>query len=241
MKRVLVLWASEAMPRPTRSAILLTRGMPALLEAGAEGLSVLIADEHAAVRSPNPFPLTGRKPVALVNLWGAVSDAVALAALTELGFTVACYRVDESIYRDYGDNAHASPRDWPDGKRSPGVTAVTFMERPRRLSEDEWLGRWHGRMSPVSESIQPRTRYVRNHIRRASPGAPPLAGIVEEAFPSPRHITQPMLFYGASGPLSLVVNVLRILAAVTHFLTLWRIQTVVMSEYFIATPRPEPQ
>ena len=40
---------------------------------------------------------------------------------------------------------------------------------------------------------------------------------------------------------SLVVNVLRILAAVTHFLTLWRIQTVVMSEYFIATPRPEPQ
>lgn len=241
MKRVLVLWESGTRSRPERSAILLTRGMPALLAAGAEQLSVLIADEHAAVRSPSPFPLSGRKPVAVVNLWGAVPDEVAIAALIALGFTVACYRVEESIYRDYGDNRHAAPRDWPDGQRSPGVTAVTFMERPARLSEEEWLRRWHGRMSPISESILPRTRYVRNHIRQASPGAPPLAGIVEEAFPSPRHITQPMLFYGASGPLSLVVNVLRILAAVTHFLTLWRIQTVVMSEYFIDTRPPEPQ
>ena len=51
-----------------------------------------------------------------------------------------------------------------------------------------------------------------------------------------------MLFYGATGPLSLVLNMLRILAAVTHFLTLWRVQTVVMSAYFIRTAavsRPE--
>jgi len=239
LKRVLVLWESNTLSRLERSALLLKRGMPALLEDGAEQLSVLIADEHAAVRSPNPFPLSGHKPVAVVNLWGAVPSAVAI--LTALGFTVASYQVDESIYRDYGGNEHAAPRDWPDGQRSPGVTAVTFMERPARLSEAEWLRRWHGRMSPVSESIQPRTRYVRNHVQQASAGAPPLAGIVEEAFPSPRHITQPMLFYGASGPLSLVVNVLRILAAVTHFLTLWRIQTVVMSEYFILTNPPAPQ
>ena len=241
MKRLLVLWAADELTRSERRAVLLTRGMPALLTAGAEQLSVLIADEHAAVRSPSPFPLLGRKPVALVNLWGSVPEAVAITTLAELGFTVASYRVDESIYRDYGDNDHAAHRDWPDGQRSPGVTAVTFMERPARLSETEWLRRWHERMSPVSESILPRTRYVRNHIRQASAGAPSLAGIVEEAFPSPRHITQPMLFYGASGPLSLVRNLLRILAAVTHFLTLWRIQTVVMSEYFIHTESSEPQ
>ena len=241
MKLLLVLWSAGEKSRSERRTILLTNGMPALLKAGAEQLSVLIADEHAAVRSPSPFPLFGRKPVAMVSLWGSVSEAVAVTILAELGFTVASYHVDESVYRDYGDNDHATPRDWPDGQRSPGITAVTFMERPARLSETEWLRRWHERMSPVSESILPRTRYVRNHIRQASAGAPPLAGIVEEAFPSPRHITQPMLFYGASGPLSLVINVLRILAAVTHFLTLWRIQTVVMSEYFIHTASSEPQ
>lgn len=39
----------------------------------------------------------------------------------------------------------------------------------------------------------------------------------------------------ATGSISLIINMQRILAAVTHFRTLWRSQTVVMSEYLIRT------
>jgi len=68
---------------------------------------------------------------------------------------------------------------------------------PRRIPEDEWLRRWHGRMSPVSESIQPRQRYTRRHVRAVlTEGAPPFAGIVEEVFASPRHVRNPLARVG---------------------------------------------
>jgi hypothetical protein len=210
----------------------------AILERGAIALGICVADEDAQVRSPNPFPLFERRAVGLVNAW--LDEADGARWLTDViashGFEVALYRVQESVYRDYGDNAHAPRRHWPDGQRSPGILAVTFLERPSRLGREEWVRRWHGTMSPVSEAIQPRARYVRNLVLDAltSP-APPFEGIVEEAWPSARHVTNPFLFYGARTPWRLVANVVRILVAVTSFLTLWRIRTVMMSEYFIRT------
>ena len=60
--------------------------------------------------------------------------------------------------------------------------------------------------------------------------------MVEEVFASGRHIRNPFLFYGAKNPWQLVVNLVRLLSAVTSFLTLWRIQTVVMSEHLLETP-----
>ena len=101
------------------------------------------------------------------------------------GFRFAGYLVDEVVYTEYGGNRHSGPRDWPDGQRSPGIIAVTLMERPKRLSREEWIRRWHGKQSPVSEAMQPRTRYVRNVVIKAvTPDVPPYEGIVEEAWAS---------------------------------------------------------
>lgn len=237
-KVVCVAWDAGVLSREAREEALLTVAQPALRAGGAVLLSMCIADTAADVPSPSPFPLGGQVPSALVNLW--VEDLTAVPALVEVlagvGFRVAAYEVEESVYRDYGDNAHATPRDWPDGQRSPGITAVTFMERPARLDRAAWVERWHGTMSPVSEAIQPRTRYVRNLVLDAlTPDAPPFEGIVEEAWPSARHVRHPFLFYGASNPVQLVVNMGRIVWAVTRFLTLWRVQTVMMSEWFLVT------
>jgi hypothetical protein len=108
------------------------------------------------------------------------------------------------------------------------------MERPRRLDRDTWMRRWHGRQSPMSEAMQPRCRYVRNVVLRPlTPGAPPFEGIVEEAWPSFRHVTNPFLFYGASNPFELIKNMAIMLYSVVSFLDLWRIRTVTMSEYFL--------
>jgi len=91
-------------------------------------------------------------------------------------------------------------------------------------------------MSPVSEEIQPRTRYVRNLvIESITPDALPFEGIVEEAWPSKKHISSKYLFYGATNMVQLVKNMCRILKAVKSFLDLRRIRTTVMSEYLIKT------
>lgn len=237
-KIVYVLWAPRTWDKEAIRTGLLDGCAEELLEQGALRLQMNIADRFAEVRSPAPGVPFERPMCAQVNVWVPDLDRrFALeGVLRRAGFLVAGYRVEEQIYTDYGGNAHGSPRDWPDGQRSPGVLAVTLMERPRRLSYDEWIRRWHGRQSPMSEAMQPRARYVRNVVQSAlTPGAPPFEGIVEEAWPSFEHVTNPFLFYGAKNVFELVRNMAIMLRSVTSFLTLWRIRTVMTSEYFLAT------
>ncbi len=234
MKIVYLLWRPG--DRDRASSVLLDACVPAILDTGPERLVVYAADRESAVRSPAPKLHAGPPICGAVHVWQPDASPEVAPILSSRGFTIAGYEVEESVYRDYGDNEHAGPRDWPDGTRSPGVVAVTLLMRPRRLSREEWIRRWHGRMSPVSEAIQPRTRYVRNLVVRSlSPDAPPFEGIVEEAWPSSRHVSNPFLFFGAGNPIQLAVNMGRILGAVTSFLDLHRIRTTMMGEYFMKT------
>jgi len=131
-------------------------------------------------------------------------------------------------------NTVATSIDWPDGERSPVIMAVTLMERPHRLSHEEWIHRWHGTQSPVSEAMQPRARYIRNVVVKAvTPDAPPFEGIVEEAWPSARHITNPFLFYGAKNIFQLAGNMYRMFRSVSGFLNFTKIRTSTMSEYIL--------
>ena len=90
---------------------------------------------------------------------------------------LAGYEVVESLYRDYGGNQWSAPRAWPDGERSPGVLTVALLQQHPAQTFDEWMTRWHTRISPITEAIQPRCRYVRNAVFRAiTDGAPPVRG-----------------------------------------------------------------
>ena len=235
-KLVYLLWSPSGQDKRQRQRVLLEEVAPRLFEAGALKLTMYIDDPDSNVRSPAPFH-PGERICAEVALW--LDDVEGRAPCEEViraaGFRLAGYLVDESIYTEYGGNRHSGPRDWPDGRRSPGIIAITLMERPKRLSRQEWIRRWHGRQSPVSEEMQPRARYVRNVVVQAvTPDAPPFEGIVEEAWPSARHITNPFLFYSAGrNPFKLVWNVLRMLRSITSFLDLHRIRTTTMSEYIL--------
>ena len=105
------------------------------------------------------------------------------------------------------------------------------------MTHDAWTAHWHGVQSPVSEEIQPRTRYVRNAVVRSlTPDAPPYQGIVDEAWPSAEHVTDPMLFYCAEGSKEkLRRNIERMLKSVGGFLDMDRIRNVTMSEYLLKT------
>lgn len=239
-KLVYLLWPQRDLAPKERRTVLLERAAPSLLARGATYLHVFVNDDEVGVDSPAPSVPGGDDPfVASVSVFAEDAlDARPFAdVLRQCGFDVAGYRVEEQLYTEYGENAHGRARDWPDGTRSPGVTAVTCLERPAHLAKDEWMRRWHGRQSPMSEAMQPRSRYVRNVVLEVlTPGAFPFEGIVEESWPSAEHVKNPFLFYGAGNALELVVNIATMLHSVTRFLPLLRIPNVMTSEYFVRTP-----
>ena len=239
-KLIYLLWPREAMSPEQRRKTLLEECAPRLLALEPEGLQINIADDLATTPSPAPTPAFTEPFVAVVNVW--VDDCEQRFGfedvLREAGFQLDGYQVDEWLYTEYGEHPRINaPRDWPDGERSPGILAVTLLRKPKRLERDEWMRRWFGRQSPMSEWMQPRARYVRNVVEECvTPGADWVDGIVEEDWPSSEHVTNLKLFYGAESWAGVVRNMAIMLHSVMRILNLFNITTVMLSEYFIKTP-----
>ena len=66
-KLVYVVWDRRG--REARRRVLLGEVAPRLLDAGVLRLGVDVADDHAAVPAPTPFPLGAERPTGLVNAW----------------------------------------------------------------------------------------------------------------------------------------------------------------------------
>lgn len=236
VKLIYVLWASQGQSEKGTKVLLLSDVQGKLYDAGVKKLTMYIDDEFSTVRSPAPKLYPGPEISAELSLW--VDDVEKHhdieKTLEPYRFRIAGYLVEESIYTEYGGNRHFRQRDWPDGERSPVVMAVTLMERPKKLSREEWIRRWHGTQSPVSEAMQPRARYIRNVVLEPlTAGALPFEGIVEEAWPSARHITNYFLFYGAKNVCQLARNMYRMFRSVSSFLEFRKIRTSTMSEYIL--------
>lgn len=240
-KVVYLLWAA---PDPAHGDEvrdrLLVDAAPAVLALGARGLTVNVHDSAAAeAPSPAPPPPGEAAPLGQVSVWLDSYDKRAGVdeALAASGCGLSAHLVTESLYDDYGTTPHAGPRTWPDGERSPGVLTVALVHRPADLEPAEWIERWHGVQSPASGRLQPRTRYVRNQVHRAlTPDAPAMDGIVEEGWPSPEHVADPMLFFNAEGDRSrMEANIEEMMANVTACLDLARLRSVTMSEHLVRT------
>jgi hypothetical protein len=216
---------------------LLDETAPRLAAAGARGLGVNVHDTAAAAApSPVPTPESEAPHGAEISVWVDSYDRrqPLEKIVADIGLRYAGYLVVESLYEDYGTTPHAAARSWPDGERSPGVLTVALIHRPEGLSYRDWIDRWHGTQSPLSAELQPRTRYVRNEVVRAlTDGAPEINGIVEEAWPSARHVADPLLFYNASSADELTANITRMLESVNACLDLARLRSATMSEYIV--------
>jgi len=195
--------------RPSRSGNdvrtqLIDEIAPKLLALSPRGLQMDIDDEPATqVKSMVAVPGDELPVRALVSIWVDAHDTRGQyeEVLAAVGIRRAGYLVTESLYRDYGDNEHAPPRDWPDGERSPGIITLTVFDKPAGVSDETFYGHWYGHQSPMSEWVQPRARYVRNAVTRAlTPGAPSYRAIVEEAWPTVEHVSNLQAFFGATNP-----------------------------------------
>ena len=236
-KLIYLVWARKEPEANQLREELFGKVVPRLLKLGAAKLSLNIDDQDSDVPTPLPAPEGEIPLIAQVSVWLDCLDfrGPYEEALASIGTRRAGYLVTESLYTEYGDNEFATPRDWSDGERSPGVMIVTLLEKPSRLSYDDWVHHWHLTQSPLSAEIQPRVRYVRNAVvRPVTPDAPTYHGIVEEVFPSPEHITDPMKFYCADGSEKrLEANMEAMMRSVSDFLDIDRIRTTTMSEYLL--------
>jgi hypothetical protein len=236
-KLIYLVWLDPGTTRKDVAGVMLDTVAPELLALGPHRLSMDLWDAESDIPSPVPTP-EGETPLhALVSLW---VDAVDHRhpyeeVLSRPAERLAGYEVVESLYRDYGGNRWSAPRDWPDGVRSPGVLTVALLEQHPAQTFDEWMTRWHTRISPITEAIQPRCRYVRNAVFRAlTECAPPVRGIVEEAWPSLEHVTDPMLFFCAEGdPEKMTANVTQMVEEITAFVDLETMRSVTMSEWML--------
>lgn len=242
MKVMFVLWPGVPYTPRQRRKTLLDTCAGKILRHDVAGLCMNIDDEYSQVKSPAPKWYKGPAIVATVSAYftDAQNNENSIDAirriLTEAGFKVGTYRVEESLYSDYGDNTHYHKRDWEDGVRSPTVLAVTLLTRPKKYPHAEWIRRWHGKMSPVSERLQPRARYVRNVVLSHWADSMAFDGIVEEAWPTAEHIRNPYLFYCADNLFQLIKHMFQMVKVIMQFHQLHKIRTVTMSEYFLKTP-----
>lgn len=238
-KVIYLLWTSPDKDFDAIQKSLLDECTSDLLKLNPLMLSMNINDSDADIPSPVPPPEGEDLLVAEVSIWvNRYEDRVPFEnTLQKIGCRMAGYLAVESLYTDYGDNEHSHPRDWPDGQRSPGILTVAVFEKPESIPYQEWIDRWHKVQSVDSARIQPRTRYVRNEVVRSlTPDAPPYKGIVEEAWPSPEHVTDPMLFFCADGSEEkMVENVNLMLKNVNAFMDMNRFRSYTMSEYLLKT------
>jgi hypothetical protein len=236
-KLMYLAWLDPGCTRAEVADLMLGRVRRDLLALGPLRLSMDVRDPDSDIPAPVPTP-EGETPLhALVSLWVDALDyrgpfeEILVAATRRL----AGYSVVESLYRDYGGNRWSKPRSWPDGERSPGVLTVALLHQHPEQTLEEWITRWHTRISPITEAIQPRSRYVRNAVFRAvTDDAPPFRGIVEEAWPSLEHVTDPMLFYCGDGdPGRMNTHMAQMIEEITAFVDLSTLRSVTMSEWIL--------
>jgi hypothetical protein len=211
----------------------------ALLALDLLGLTIDVDDDASQIPPPSPQP-EGEQPIrAIVSIWLDCYDrrGAAESVLAAACERIAGYSVIESLYRDYGGNRWSGPRNWPDGERSPGPLTVAVFEQHPDFEFDAWIRFWHERQSPMSEEVQPRTRYVRNAVFRSiTDDAPPYRAIVEEAWPSAESITDPMKFFcGEGDPERLTANINTMIDTTMAFIPYETMRNLTLSEWILRT------
>lgn len=229
-KLVYVVWKKDALSVDDFASAMRGPVADALLAAGVEGLSMNLADADTDYATGMRLTKFDPPPRATVSVWvDCADDREAIeAAINSVGDRIAGYLVVESV--PLRNTTHTAPT----GQRVPGTNMVALIERPDRISYEDWLTHWHGHHKRVALETQDTYLYIRNVVVRAvTPDAPDWAGIVEEGFPTDA-VTDPMLWYKADGSKEkLEENFGRMMESVAAFLDADRVESHPMSEYRI--------
>lgn len=226
-----LLYKSDAQSAEAFSAAL--RGPVAeqlLAQPGVRKMRVSVADADVApaakLRQGNSRPMLD----ALVSLW--VDSSVYRAPLEAI-LTDACprfhgYLVTES--EPLVNTAHPAR----DGERVYGMNQVVCLQKPPRLSTEDWIKVWHGSHTQLALETQSTFCYRQNVVARAlTYGAPACDAIIEENFP-PEAMTSQHVFYDAVGDdARLQRNQKAMMESCARFIDFDKIDVLPTSEYVL--------
>lgn len=177
------LWGDKA------EALLGDEVRDALRAAGATRLQVNVDDAPVA----GALRLTtSEEPItAIVSVWTDEDPGGVIDVLVDRCSRLAGWQVDE--------RRPIEPPEIGDGCRADALANIALIRRPADLTHDEWLRRWLVDHTPIAIATQATFGYVQNVVERpVTDGAPPVAALVEELFPS-EAVDDIHAFYGSGG------------------------------------------
>jgi hypothetical protein len=227
MEKILYpVWKDSALEADAFRDQLLQRLAPSLLEVGVRGLRLSVVDSDvdaaAGLRQENSRPVMD----AMLSVWldSSVYRQPVEAAIAARVSRMAGYLVTESA---------PLVTNTAQGQRTPGMAQVVFLQRPRRLSEQQWLEIWHGSHTQVAIDTQSTFGYRQNVVvRPMTYAAPPFDAIIEENFPAEAMSSQ-HAFYGVETDAELQTNLQAMIDSVVRFIDFDKIDVVPTSEYVI--------
>jgi hypothetical protein len=201
-----------------------------LSDLGLRGLSMNLADEAAAYAqglriTRMETPLSGT-----VTLW--LDTALARAPYERI-LAAACRRLAGYLVLESVPLVNTTQLA-PLGARTPGITTVAFLEKPDRMSYEDWLERWQEHHTKVAIETQSTYLYIQNVVvRTLTKDALPWSAIVEEGFPADA-ATDPMVFYAAGGSREkLEEHQQRMVDSCRTFIDFSRLESHPMSSYVL--------
>lgn len=226
-KLIYVIWNRPEVPVERLRQEILGPTATALLDRGARGLAVNLADE-LTVKGMR-ITQTAEPMAGTISIWldtalnrGPIEEVLATAAARYAGYLAL-----ESV--PIVNTKHVVPP----GQRIPGLYTVAFLEKPDFLTYDEWLDRWQGFHTRVAIETQSTFLYIQNVlVRPLTKDAPPWTAIVEEAFPA-EAATDPMVFYNATTAEQLAHNQHRMMDSCQRFIDFAHLESHPMSAYVV--------
>jgi len=194
-KIIYPVWKHETDSADVLKQKLLGEVSDRLINQGVRKLRICLVDEDVAPAEPLCMSVT-RPPVSgIISLWVDTSnnrkmfeDIIESAVARMVGYLVT---ESEPIV----NTRHVVP----DGKRTPGMNHVVFLQKPPRLNYDHWLETWLDSHTQIAIDTQSTFGYRQNVIVRSlTYAAPQYSAIIEENFPA-EAMTNPMAFYDAVG------------------------------------------
>lgn len=193
---------------------------------GVRSLRLAVVDSAVEPAAAKRMASFGDLPDAVLSVW---LDAVTETDLLLQSLAPAVARCEAYLVTESEQILNTADAD--SVGRVPGFCQVVFLQRPDRLSEEDWLSIWQGSHTEVAIRTQSTFGYRQNVIvRPLAASAAPYSAMIEENFPA-EAMTSDHAFYAAPDDEVLKEHTRAMLDSCTRFIDFDRISVIPMSEY----------
>ena len=227
-KLVYVLWKHPAQDVAVFRDELLGPRAAELRKLAARQIALSVADEHVAYAQGSMITQLDDPITATLSFWldTHLDRGPIEALLGVLAARIAGYLVSESV--PIVNTTRIVGR----GERTPGTNSIAFIEKPDRLTLDEFLEIWQGSHTQIAIETQSTFLYIQNAVvHPLTAAAPPWVAIVEEGFPTAAFSDQKVFYAAGDSEQTLNANRGRMITSCQRFIEFDRLESHLFSQY----------